>query len=286
MSLSSCRSWSTSRSRPLGFALAWRGGVAGASILLYLGAIFPISNLPFSTGTVLGERLLLLPTAAACLLAAALVNRARGTARTTLLVAVGAALVLMGAWTVSRSADWQDNLTLFRRMSVTSPHSARVWYGLGVLESAEDDDATAVDAYQRALAIRPAYPECEHNLGLLYLKQGDAEGAIGALRRAVEMDPSLPDVLNDLGVALERAGRYARAAAAYRAQIGRTPGNWRANANLGRLLMTMGRPGRAIAPLRRALALNPSDTKSQELLAAALERLQRNDEPLPATPQE
>jgi tetratricopeptide (TPR) repeat protein len=62
---------------------------------------------------------------------------------------------------------------------------------------------------ERALTIRPEYPEATFNLGLAREKQGDAAGAIEAYRRTLALSPDFPDAHWNLGRLLSLRGEMA-----------------------------------------------------------------------------
>jgi tetratricopeptide (TPR) repeat protein len=67
-----------------------------------------------------------------------------------------------------------------------------------------DDAATA---YERALALDPAFPEAWGNLGVAHLTAERAQAALEALDRAVALKPDYPDAWTNRGTALQKMNR-------------------------------------------------------------------------------
>ena len=50
--------------------------------------------------------------------------------------------------------------------------------------------AEAIEAFERAIEIKPDFAPAFHNLGLAWWRLGKANQAMAAYRRAIELDPS------------------------------------------------------------------------------------------------
>ncbi len=270
-----------------GLYLASRRRLSGVAILVYLGALFPVANLAFSVGTVMGERLLYLPSAGLCLLVPALfaeIPRTRddSTLRRGAAVLLGIVLALYAARAITRSADWKDQHTLFSVTVRTSPESAKAHYNLGVVEEERGDRAAAMAAYRRAIEIKPDMVQALRNYGLALLHEGRPREALERLRAAAEFDPNIPDLFGDIGIALHQLGRTGEAAAMLRREIEMRPGNGRAHYNLATLLLEQGDAAAALPLLERAARLDPDDADIRAQIGYALEELNRHGEALEA----
>jgi tetratricopeptide (TPR) repeat protein len=108
-------------------------------------------------------------------------------------VAFPAALVAIalafGARTAVRTMDWRDADAFYPKLVETAPQSARAWYSLGVLHVARGRDAEALPAFDRAIAIFPAYPEAFNNRGNVLVSLGRLEEAKASYREALRFDP-------------------------------------------------------------------------------------------------
>lgn len=197
--------------------------------------ILPVSNLLFPIGTIMGERLLYLPSLGLCLLVAVLVMTLASRPRWRL-VAVGAfALVLFGyaARTVVRNRDWRSNTTLFTATARASPNS------------------TIAHAY----------------LGNNLLERGDLSGARREFERSLEIYPGFGRALVGLGTVLQRQGRFDEAIQIYR-QVERGDVSYvRAHLNLGFIAIQQGRPEEALLEYRDLAALGPLGPRGNNDLA-------------------
>jgi Tfp pilus assembly protein PilF len=70
-------------------------------------------------------------------------------------------------------------------------HEARVWTALGSARLEHGEAVAALDAFRRAVAIRPTYAAAHFQMGRALEKLGDPEAADGAYARARQLNPHL-----------------------------------------------------------------------------------------------
>jgi hypothetical protein len=153
-------------------------------VLAYAILFSPTANLLFPIGTIMGERLVYAPSLGLALLLALLLARSRHWK----IVLVAVALVF-GARTTVRNLDWLTAERFYTRLLETSPNSAKSHYSIGVLHSAKGDDVGAIEAYDRAIAIFPAYAEAYRNRGNALARLGRRAEAMASYRECLRFDP-------------------------------------------------------------------------------------------------
>lgn len=227
--------------------LAIAAGVWGlrrrAPLVALAMAWFPLAfavsgNVAFPIGTIMAERLLLLPSFAACLAAGLLVDHlaARGQARRGAIAA--AVLLTVAVFFVqfrTRASVWESADTYFPASAKASPRSAKAAYdhGLYLLKQKRRSEAEAELA--RALAIRPAFTRASFHLAESMAARGaDAEGA-----------------------------------QVYANYLSTTPTDTGAMINLARLLLNAGKPDEALVWARRLVELAPENPDAVSTLVRA-----------------
>lgn len=113
-------------------------------ILFFLGTVLLVSNLLFLIEATMAERFLFTPSLGLCLLAGIGVQRwvkapvkndgsltVSEIRKSVIFFPLLLILVLFAGRTISRSADWKNNLTLLQHDVKLSPGSARIRYALG-----------------------------------------------------------------------------------------------------------------------------------------------------------
>lgn len=114
----------------------------------------------------------------------------------------------------------------------------------------------ALDAYGKAIELRPDYPEARINRGLLAFDNHHWGWAAADLAFVVRRQPTAP-LLIKLGLACHQLKRFDEAAAAHAQAIALDPANPEACCHLGSALMMLERGDEALACYDQALALAP-----------------------------
>jgi hypothetical protein len=118
--------------------------------------------------------------------------------------------------------------------AVAPPVTADQWIARA-MELEERDPVAAIDAYRRALRLRPETTEAWINLGRLFAESGDPDAAQDCFRSALESDPSDATAYYNLGVIAQDAGKEADAIALYRRALELDPQLAEAHYNLATL---------------------------------------------------
>jgi tetratricopeptide (TPR) repeat protein len=268
----------------LGFCAAASGKEFRRAGLLALAwvAIFlsPVSGVVPLHGAPLAERFLYLPSAGLSVLAAFSAARTgeAGRLRLPLLGATAAVLALCLAGTVSRSAVWEDNMTLFSDMVRTTPGFSQAYYNLGNVYKTRGRHAEAIEAYEHALRINPRHSEAYNNLGNTYLLLGSAGKAVEAYRQALRVRPRYFESWNNLGIAYRTLRLYPQSVDSIGEALRIRPGDPDARINLGNTFLEQGRHGEAVEQYRFVLGRDPGNADARYNLGFVLLRQGRKAE--------
>jgi len=128
-----------------------------------------------------------------------------------------------GTAMVKLSAEAQGDLHLARgeyELAIEAyrqaPPTAEVWDKMGVAWHHLDAIREARHDYERALLIRPDYPEAINNLGATYFAQRDYKKAIRLYREAARLMPQSAVIAANLGTAYFARGKYGKGFEEYR----------------------------------------------------------------------
>ncbi|MBN2208478.1 MAG: tetratricopeptide repeat protein [Candidatus Coatesbacteria bacterium] len=163
----------------------------------------------------------------------------------------------------------------YAKIARLRPDDHLVQMNLGFLLTSKGDHSGALQAYERAIQIKPDFSPALKAAIDIYLEQQDFERAIALASRICALAPRDAESLLNLGVLHERAGHYREALGAYERAVAVNPTFAPAYADIGLLQARMGNTEAAKQAMGRALALDPSlaasDMRLQESgLAAAL----------------
>jgi tetratricopeptide (TPR) repeat protein len=138
-----------------------------------------------------------------------------------------------------------------------------VFKGLGHLD-------LSIEAYNKALAIRPDYADAYNNMGNTLKDQGKLEEAIKAYIRALAIKPDNADAYSNMGIALKEQGKLEEAMEAYNKALAIKPDYAKAYNNMGIALKEQGKLEEAIGAFNQALAIKPDNAKAYYNMGNAL----------------
>ena len=104
----------------------------------------------------------------------------------------------------------------------------------------------SVDAYKKALTIKPDYAEAYNNMGNAFQEQGKLEEAIEAYNKALAIKPDYTDAYYNMGNALEEQGKLEDATETYNKALAVKPDYAEAYNNMGNALQEQGKLEEAI----------------------------------------
>ena len=285
--------WALVRRPVLGFAGAW-----------FFVILSPSSSfVPLVTQT-MAEHRMYLPLAAVVVPGAVALFVRLGARAAWVL---GGAVLLGGAATVARNADYREVATIWAETVRRRPDNPRAHHNLALALHHGGRAAAAHAHFARAVALDPAYVVGHYNWGVALLADSRVAEATAEFVTTVRLAPDhadahrqlarlaeqagrmadaedhfnavlrlAPDDLDShrrLGLLLARAERLAPAEAHFRAVLRLEPADADAHANLGNVLLLGGRPREAIACYEQSLRLRPADDRTRENLQLAREAL-------------
>ena len=174
--------------------------LVGAALVTYS----IVSNAFVLIGTVLGDRLLYLPSVFACILFGLVASAAtRNRGRLVSVLAVGMVLSALAVRSLTYASVWRDDETLFAYAARVAPRSVRALGGWAeiLLEQRRFEDARAV--LDRAVAIAPDFIPNRLNRASANLSAGDLDAAEADARHVLTLDANNVFAKRQLG-AVER----------------------------------------------------------------------------------
>jgi tetratricopeptide (TPR) repeat protein len=145
--------------------------------------------------------------------------------------------------------------------------------------SCEPLDATLLNC-ERAIALKPDYPEAYNARGNILLKLMRYDDAVASLDKAIELKPYYPQAYNSRGNALQALRRFEEAVESYENAIALKADYAAAYSNRGNALQSLERFDAAIESYGKAITLKPDYGEAYNNRGIALKRLERFDEAL------
>jgi tetratricopeptide (TPR) repeat protein len=162
-----------------------------------------------------------------------------------------------------------ENIKGYEMMIRAEPDNASLHDDVALLYAEAGTIDGVADHFAASARIRPESPRAQYNLGSARLLQGRREEARSAFERAVALDPAYANAHRALGTVLYRDGRFDEAARAYERAIELAPDDVSARHNYGVLLHAQGRIVDAIAQYEAALRIDGRHADAHHGLALA-----------------
>ncbi len=106
---------------------------------------------------------------------------------------------VLGFLTVKRNVVWQDKILLWQNALKTAPGQFKVHDNLGYEYWKSEQYDKALEHFNKAIAINPAYPGVYNNRGGMYADEGKHELAIKDFKRALSLRPNYVEPFYNLG---------------------------------------------------------------------------------------
>lgn len=247
------------------FAL-WRKPVLG-----FLGAWFfvilsPSSVIPIATQT-MAEHRMYLPLAAVVLFVVSGVYAVAGRRCWGIL---GAMALVLAFLTGSRNEDYQSESTLWGDTVAKRPDNANARNNFGLALFRTGQTTEAIEQYEAALRIQPAYPGALSNLGNALDRAGRTPEAILQYEKALGLQPDFAAAHYNLGKALARSGRISEAIDQYGEALRLRPDYSDGHVELGDALAQSDKVPEAIEQYMIALRIKPDSARAHFGVANAM----------------
>ncbi|PIC18831.1 hypothetical protein B9Z55_024585 [Caenorhabditis nigoni] len=254
------------------------GGLMGAL------AFLPSSNIFFTVGFSVAERILYLPSAGFCLMCAVVLKKMSSHCKNADLIAL-TILLLSISKTYKRSGEWNSELSLYSSGLQVCPMNAKIHYNMGKVLGDNGLTKDAVKNYWNAIKLDPSYEQALNNLGNLLEKSGDSKTAESLLARAVTLRPNFAVAWMNLGISQMNLKKYQDAEKSLKNSLALRPRSAHCLFNLGVLYQRTNRELLAMSAWRNATRVDPSHTQSWTNLFVVLDHLNQCSEVLQLSPE-
>ncbi len=248
------------------------------SIIFFSITFSTVSNFIVPIGTIMGERLLYLPSLGFCMFCFLLFEKAfrlkprlllNKRIPISLIIPILLILSLYSYRTILRNRDWENEYNLFLSAVTISPNSAKTHSLLGIAYHEKGRLTMAISEFKKALEIYPDYADAHNNLGNAYAKEGLFEKAISEYKKVLEINPDHVKAHNNLGIVYAQKGLFNKAQIQFDQALGINPGYADARYNLGILYYESSLFDQAIIEFKKALKIRPDYAQAYYNLGVA-----------------
>jgi tetratricopeptide (TPR) repeat protein len=169
----------------------------------------------------------------------------------------------------------------YERAITIRPHYAEAHVGLGDAKAAKGENEAAIAHYQKALALDPLNARVQFALGKIYYSEkGLYYEAVSAYKKAIDLDQSFLEARMGLGEIYEEKGLYKDAVAEYKKVIEIEPKHTAAHYNLAMAYEKLD-PREAIVQWERYIGIASSVATEKEWVDVARQHLKKLKDKFP-----
>ena len=137
--------------------------------------------------------------------------------------------------------EFSEAIILIKRISEIDSTNERNFASMAFCYQNLADFGLAIEAYKKAIAIKPDYVEAYVNLGSALKKQDKLEEAVEFYKKALSFKPDCAEAYFNMAVTFEEQFKLEEAIEAYKKALSIKPDYAMASSNMGRCLLKYGR---------------------------------------------
>ena len=158
------------------------------------------------------------------------------------------------------------------------PDYAEAYLNMGIVLKEQRKLNEAMEAYTKAISIKPDFAEAYNSMGNTLKEQGKLKEAIKAYNKALSIKPDYAEAYYNMGVTLQDLGKLEEAIKAYNKALSIKPGYAEAYNNMGVTLQEQGKLEEATEAYTKALTIKPDYAEAWANGAAYLEKWNKLDQ--------
>jgi tetratricopeptide (TPR) repeat protein len=165
--------------------------------------------------------------------------------------------------------DFATASSIFAKYVIVRPEDGKGFLGLGIAELAQQHDAEARKALERALQIDPQLADAEYQLAIVADHQSATTEELHHLERTIQLQPDHAKALAKLGRQYLQTGDVEKADAVLERSVASDPNNSQSQYDLALVLAKMGKTEEAKQHMARSAALKAEEDAGKKPIAAA-----------------
>ena len=166
--------------------------------------------------------------------------------------------------------QYQEVLSGASQLLLKFPNSVILFNIIGATNKGLGKLDEAIEAYKKAITIKPDYAEAHYNMGNALKEQGKLNEALEAYNKIISIKPDYAAAHNNMGIALQDLGKLDEAIEAYKKAVSINPTYSEAHYNMGNALKDLGKLEEAQEAYNKAVSINPTYSEAYNNMGVAL----------------
>ncbi|MBM4053951.1 MAG: tetratricopeptide repeat protein [Planctomycetes bacterium] len=243
----------------IGYKLYSRSHLLFFSLIWFVISLIPVLNI-VPVFNIMAERYLYIPSVGIFIAGGFLIKKISSIGFYFRRFHIVLASILLAGYflqTSSRSRDWRNEFTCWKKIAEREPNSHRAHSSLGVLLIKNGFEKEGISELQKSLLINPLYADAHNNMGTYYQLKGMYENAVSEYQEALNVKQDFSEAHFNLGVIYSNLNKYDKAANEFLLSLSSTSDNPVILYNLATAYMKTGKHTEAIDAFRKSIKGNP-----------------------------
>lgn len=176
------------------------------------------------------------------------------------------------------SGEYEKTIKHIKILTQDYPNIPILFNILGVCYKAQNMFMLSIEAFEKAVTLKPDYAEVHNNMGLTHLQMNNIEDAISSFNNATSLMPNFFGAYYNKAIALNLKGEVEGAIECYEKVITIKPNYAEAYNNLGTILMKLGRYKSAQENYQKSVEIRPNFIEAYNNLGVLLKNLNKYDD--------
>mgnify|MGYP000430365441 CR=1 FL=1 len=174
--------------------------------------------------------------------------------------------------------NFQEALVAVTTLTKNFPDNALLHNITGACYAGLGQLASAINSYDKAIAIKPDYAKAHYNLGGAYHELRQYKDSVKSYESSLAIDPDYSEAHNNLGNVLRESGQLNEAISSYEQALIIKPDYVEAHCGLGITFQAIGELDEAVNSYQKAVEINPDFSEAYNNLGNAFKSLGQLDE--------
>jgi len=149
----------------------------------------------------------------------------------------------------------ESAINSFEKALALNPDYAEAHYNLGVAFQRTNQLDNAVECYEKSITLKHAYPTAHNNLGVIMLERSQLDSAVKSFEWAVAYSPEYAEAHNNLGSAFQELNQFDLAKEQFKKAVSINQDYALAFNNLGNSCKTLGLTNEALNHYEKAITI-------------------------------
>ena len=171
-----------------------------------------------------------------------------------------------------------DAVEAYKKALLLKPDYTKAYSNMGITLREQGKLDEAIEAYKKAVSLDPDYAEAYSNMSVILKDQGKLDQAVEVCKKALSIKPDYAQAYNNMGIALREQDKLDEAITAYKKAVSLKPNYAEAISNMGNILKDQGKLDEAIEAYNKCISLKPNYAKAYSGLGIALKEQGKLDE--------